>query len=181
MIFKHVRAREDSAIIDLKQLINNIKQPNPMQKQIIATSTLFTLSLSCDNSIKSARHNASTANKNDTPQQDSAKHKNYIEKTLETIPENLKPVFGYRFILTGDFDGDGKMEKLLEHFFSGLDNKMINTSNDTLNKRLEKELTEFKGLVKKIRTNKIQVIFKNGDAMEDTATIDLKRLKYKGQ
>lgn len=217
----------------------------------------------------------------------------------KAIAKELKPVFGYRFIISGDFDGDGKKEKLVEHFFSGIDNKETNkfydslsdysklvdltvekkpisfaisdnrtidtlhissggqllglsylknegdlngdgtdeisyvinwadwsnlntwyvmtlknhrwtklysfliwdqqlpdlpdtfnqygpfgleqkvvaTTNDTLNMQIEKEFREFKGLVKKIRTNKIQVIFRNDQAEEDTMIVDLKRLK----
>jgi hypothetical protein len=33
------------------------------------------------------------------------------------------PVLGYRFIIDGDFDGDGKQEKLIEHYVSLIDNK----------------------------------------------------------
>jgi hypothetical protein len=59
----------------------------------------------------------------------------------------------------------------------GLEQKIINTTNVTMNKRIEKELKDFKGLVKKVKTNKIQVIFKNNEAEEDTMIVDLKRLK----
>ena len=38
-------------------------------------------------------------------------------------PKRIKPVYGDRFIITGDFDGDGKKEKLTEHFISGINNK----------------------------------------------------------
>lgn len=40
------------------------------------------------------------------------------------------PVFGYRFIINGDFDGDGKPEKLIEHYISNLTNKEINKFYD---------------------------------------------------
>ena len=40
------------------------------------------------------------------------------------------PVFGYRFAITGDFDGDGKLEKLKEHYTSNLYNKEINKFYD---------------------------------------------------
>lgn len=36
------------------------------------------------------------------------------------------PVFGYRFVIRGDFDGDGKLEKLSERYISTIDNKEIN-------------------------------------------------------
>ncbi|GAB2833196.1 hypothetical protein GCM10027043_38960 [Ferruginibacter profundus] len=63
---------------------------------------------------------------------DSSKTKNTTEEILKTIPKYIKPVFGYRFIITGDFDGDGKKEKLIEHFFSGVDNKETNKFYDGL-------------------------------------------------
>jgi len=61
----------------------------------------------------------------------------------------------------------------------GLEQKIINTTNDTVNKRIEKELLDFKGLVKKVKTNKIQVIFRNDETEEDTMIVDLKQLKSK--
>ncbi|MGG9961194.1 hypothetical protein [Ferruginibacter sp. SUN106] len=57
---------------------------------------------------------------------DSSDIKNPLEEILKTIPKDIKPVFGYRFIISGDFDGDGKKEQLIEHFFSGVDNKETN-------------------------------------------------------
>ncbi len=218
------------------------------------------------------------------------------EDHSNTLPKNIKPVFGYRFILSGDFDGDGKKERLIEHFFSrlnnketnklydnlsdydqlvtltikkepysfvisdnesidtlrissrgqllglsylknegdlngdgteevsyvvnwadwstintchlvtyknkkwvelysfpiwdwqlpdlpetfnqyglfGLQQKTINTTNDTINARIEKELMAFKGLVKKIKQNTIQVIGQNDEAELDTMIVNLK-------
>jgi hypothetical protein len=68
----------------------------------------------------------------DTVKKDTAVNKNSIEEILKTIPPNIKPVFGYRFVIQGDFDGDGKKEKLTEHFFSGIDNKETNKFYDSL-------------------------------------------------
>lgn len=252
---------------------------------------------SCDTSTKKMQ-DKKTVSHIDTLQPDSSKKLNPLEETLKTIPKNIKPVFGYRFIVSGDYDGDGKKEKLIEHFFSGLDSKetnkfydslsdyfqlvaltvkkepvsfvisdnklidtlrissggqllglsylknegdlngdgtdevsyvvnmadwsssntwhlvtyrnkkwtelysfpiwdwqlpdlpetfnqyglfgleqkIINTTNDTINKRMEKELMDFKGLVKKIKKNKIQVVFRNDEAEEDTMFVNLKRL-----
>jgi len=42
------------------------------------------------------------------------------------------PVFGYRFVITGDFDGDGKKEKLIEHYYNGIENKETNKFYDGL-------------------------------------------------
>lgn len=55
----------------------------------------------------------------------------------------------------------------------GLEDKIIHTANDTINKQMEKELMGFKGLVKKMGTNKIQIIFRNKEAEEDTLIVDL--------
>jgi hypothetical protein len=213
--------------------------------------------------------------------------------------KELKPVLGHRFVITGDFDGDGKKETLTEHFISGIDHKetnkfyengnydtlvkltnqkkpycfiscdnkeiknleiatkqqlgiaymknegdldgdgadeisyvvdwadwssvnfcnvmtyknnkwkllytfeirdwqvpdlpqtynqysgfglqdrIVNTTNDTANKKIEKNLDDFKGFVKKIANNKIQIIHVNNEAAVDTTIIDLKKLPKK--
>ena len=271
-----------------------------MKTPLTITILISTLLFSCDNSTKKTQDKKRVSHV-DTLQLDSSKSRNPIEETLKNIPENIKPVLGYRFILTGDFDGDGKKENLIEHFYSLLDNKetnkfydslsnynqlvaltekkepysfvssdnrridtlhistddqllglsylknegdlngdgtdevsyvidwadwsswntwhlvtyknkkwtelysfpiwdwqlpnlpetfnqyglfgleqkIINTTNDTVNKRIEKELLDFKGLVKKVKTNKIQVIFRNDETEEDTMIVDLKQLKSK--
>jgi hypothetical protein len=59
----------------------------------------------------------------------------------------------------------------------GLEQKIINTTSDTINKQIEKELIDFKGLIKKVKTNKIQVIFRNEESEEDTMIVDLMPLK----
>ena len=267
-----------------------------MKTPLIIIISILTLLFSCDNSTKKSQE-GKTVSKVDTLQQDTSKN-NQLEETLKNIPKNIKPVFGYRFIIIGDFNGDGKKEKLIEHYFSsldnketnkfydslpeydqlvaltikkdpysflisdnnfidtlhisssgqllglsylknegdlngdgtdevsyvvnwadwsnlntwhlmtfknkrwqelysfpiwdwqlpnlpetfnqyglfGLENKIINTTNDTINQRLEKELNNFRGLVKKISTNKIQVIFRNEEADEDTLIVKLKRV-----
>lgn len=269
-----------------------------MKIPLIIILSVLTFLFSCDNSTNKSQ-DGNTVSKVDTLQIDTSKSKNQLEETLKTIPENIKPIFGYRFVISGDFDGDGKKEKLIEHYFSALDNKetnkfydsladysqlvdltikkkpysfvisdnksidtlhissseqllglsylknegdlngdgtdevsyvvnwadwsnlntwhlvtfknkkwqelysfsmrdwqlpdlpetfnqyggfgrediIINTTNDTVNKRLEKELKSFKGLVKKIVPNKIQVIYMNEEGEMDTIIIDLKKLK----
>lgn len=37
----------------------------------------------------------------------------------------MEPVFGYRFSIQGDFDGDGKIERLTEHYISGIDRNEV--------------------------------------------------------
>ena len=59
----------------------------------------------------------------------------------------------------------------------GLEDKVINTTNDTVNLQLEKELNSFKGLVKKIKTNKIRIDYRNDEGEESTKIVNLKRLK----
>lgn len=266
--------------------------------------SLFTILLpiifffSCQNSTnkKQDKKNISIT---DTLLQDTSKSKNAEDEILKTIPKNIQPVFGYRFIISGDFDGNGKKEMLIEHFYSGIDNKetnkfydslpnydqlvaltikkspysfvisdnkqidtlhisssaqllglsylknegdlngdgtddisyvvnwadwsnlntwhimtyknntwielysfpiwdwqipdlpqtfnqyglfgleqkIINTTNDSINKQIEKELLAYKGLVKKIKTNKIRVIYRNEEADEDTMFVILNQLK----
>ena len=46
--------------------------------------------------------------------------------TAASDTSDKKEVFGYRFVITGDFDGDGKTEQLTEHYFSSRDNKETN-------------------------------------------------------
>jgi hypothetical protein len=261
-----------------------------MKTHLIITLSILTLFFSCYTSEKKNLDIKTVS------QIDSSKTTNQFEEILKTIPKNIQPIFGYRFIINGDFNGDGKKEKLIEHFISkvdnketnklyegltdfeqlvaltfkketisfinsdnkqidtlfissngehlglsylknegdlngdgtdevsyvvdwadwsnintwhlvtyknnkwteiysfpiwdwqlpdlpetfkhyelfGLDNKIINPTYDSLNAQLEKELLEFKGLVKKIKTNTIQVIFSNDEADLDTMVVDLK-------
>ncbi len=67
-------------------------------------------------------------------------------------------------------------ETFSEFGLFGLEDKIIHTIKDTVNQRLTKELHEFPGFIKKIKKNKIQVRFRNDEAMEDTAIVDLKQL-----
>ncbi len=63
---------------------------------------------------------------------DSNKKEDWLTKTLKSIPTNLKLVFGHRFIIQGDFDGDGLKEILQEHYFSCKENKETNKFYDSL-------------------------------------------------
>jgi hypothetical protein len=49
--------------------------------------------------------------------------------------------------------------------------------NDTLNQRLQNELDNFSGFIKKIKNNIIQVKFINDDAEDDSVIVNLKRIK----
>ena len=55
-----------------------------------------------------------------------AQENNYEQEVLKTIPDNIEPVFGYRFVIKGDFNGDGTKETLTEHFCSAQDRKETN-------------------------------------------------------
>ncbi|MEO3403613.1 hypothetical protein AAFN85_06900 [Mucilaginibacter sp. CAU 1740] len=44
----------------------------------------------------------------------------------DTVTKKPRPVFGYRFVISGDFDGDGKPEKLIERFHDGITDKETN-------------------------------------------------------
>jgi|GEM_PF-607935 hypothetical protein len=48
------------------------------------------------------------------------------------IPKKLVPVAGYRFVITGDFNGDGKTDTLVEHYFNKLTGKETNKAFDSL-------------------------------------------------
>jgi hypothetical protein len=102
-----------------------------MKTLLVIPFFVLTLLISCESSTKKIQ-DKNTVSHIDTLQQDTSKPRNPIEETLNTIPKNIKPVLGYRFILSGDFDGDGKKEKLIEHFYSGLDNKETNKFYDSL-------------------------------------------------
>ena len=55
-----------------------------------------------------------------------------MEKTLRSVPINVRPVFGYRFVISGDFDGDGREDTLTEHYISSLDGRETNKFYDNL-------------------------------------------------
>ncbi len=76
-----------------------------------------------------------------------------------------------------DFQLPDLPETANQYGLFGLEDKVINIANDTNNQRIEKQMNEFKGLVQKLATNKIQVIYRNDEAEEDTMEIDLKMLK----
>jgi hypothetical protein len=55
-----------------------------------------------------------------------------LQEVLHSIPKDVKPVFGFRFVISGDFNGDHKKEQLIEHYFSGMDHKESNKFYDNL-------------------------------------------------
>lgn len=67
-----------------------------------------------------------------TIKRDTTATANRLEEVLKTIPPGIKPVPGYRFIIEGDFDGDGKLETLTEHYISLIDRQETNKYYDDL-------------------------------------------------
>jgi hypothetical protein len=49
-----------------------------------------------------------------------------ISNILKSIPPCIKPIFGYRFKVRGDFNGDGIFETFTEHFYSERDHRETN-------------------------------------------------------
>jgi hypothetical protein len=56
----------------------------------------------------------------------------YAEKILRTVPKNAKPILGNHFMITGDFDGDGRRDTLREHFVSMKNGGETNKFYDSL-------------------------------------------------
>ncbi len=50
-----------------------------------------------------------------SPKTDTCRNYTY----LDTLASDTTPVWGYRFVITGDFDGDRKVDTLTEHFLDG--------------------------------------------------------------
>ncbi|MDJ1496299.1 hypothetical protein QNI19_25400 [Cytophagaceae bacterium DM2B3-1] len=48
------------------------------------------------------------------------------DKKVESVSDSVKPVFGYRFHIQGDFNGDGHKEVLTEHFINGITHQETN-------------------------------------------------------
>ncbi len=67
---------------------------------------------------------------------DSARMSKISKDTLAArkayIPKVLVPVMGYRFVVTGNFKGDGKIDTLTEHYLSRLTGKETNKAYDSL-------------------------------------------------
>ncbi len=94
------------------------------------TLLLLTFLCSCDRHTKNQTDTISA--KTDSTKLDTSKKENWQDKVLKSIPKHLKPIFGYRFVIKGDFDGDGKKETLIEHFFSSKEKRETNKFYDSL-------------------------------------------------
>ena len=71
---------------------------------------MTTLLLACSSSPKITKREAGT-------ERDTILHINPF------MNDTVSPVYGYRFMIKGDFDGDQKDDTLREHFMSQLDNQ----------------------------------------------------------
>jgi hypothetical protein len=85
----------------------------------IALIFLWVTSLSC-NEPGSDYIDKGTINKISSSKQFYFQRERHEPTKSEIEKEELKigPVFGYRFVVEGDFDGDGRKENLTEHFYS---------------------------------------------------------------
>jgi hypothetical protein len=90
---------------------------------------LIALFFSCKNEPKNSSKEGTSPDSIET-------HNKTIEsrlrEVLQSIPKEVKAVFGYRFVISGDFNGDHKNEQLIEHYFSGMDHKESNKFYDNL-------------------------------------------------
>ena len=60
------------------------------------------------------------------------KKDNSLEDELKKIPKDTISALGYRFVIEGDFNGDGEKEKLIEHYYSQINNKETNKFYENL-------------------------------------------------
>ena len=80
---------------------------------------------------------------------------------------------------TWDFQLPDLPQTFNEYGVRRLENKIINTKNDSANKLIEKEFHSFRGLVKKLSKNHLQIIFRNDESDLDTAIINLSSISKK--
>ncbi len=61
-----------------------------------------------------------------------------VKDVVSSNVKSFNPIWGYRFKIKGDFNGDGKKETLEEHFFDGVNNKeTYKFCNDSINGEIE--------------------------------------------
>ena len=97
------------------------------KKSVFCICFVSLLVLSCKNGNKPAYRDEVV--KDSIKNTDSFPMENNVGKSAIG---GLTPVFGYRFVIEGDFDGDGKKEKLFEHYYSALDHKETNKFYENL-------------------------------------------------
>lgn len=67
-----------------------------------------------------------TQSQEDTTHNKKLKSQDLPAKIPESVSDSVKPIFGYRFHIQGDFNGDGHKEVLTEHFINGITHKETN-------------------------------------------------------
>jgi hypothetical protein len=77
---------------------------------------------------------------------DKQKPVNHTKPQVQTKSKSIYvkkpvPVWGYRFVITGDFNGDGKKDTLTEHYFSGITRKETNKFYDNADYDYDWEMT----------------------------------------
>jgi len=66
-----------------------------------------------------------------------------------------------------------------QYGIAGLENKIINTEDTVANRKIEKNLMNFKGFVKKVANHKIQIIYCTDDGQIDTIIVDIRKYHHK--
>lgn len=61
----------------------------------------------------------------------------------------------------------------------GLENKVINSTDTSANRKIEKNLNDFTGLIKKVANYKIQIIYSTDIAEIDTMVVDIRKHHHK--
>lgn len=100
------------------------------KKFVITFSILFTL-FSC-NTESTKEQTENIRCEKDTISSPIYMNSGNYRSIIEMVSKKIEPVVGYRFSITGDFDGDGKKENLVEHYVSGHDFKETNKFYENL-------------------------------------------------
>ncbi len=96
----------------------------------------------------------------------------------DTIPEDLTPVYGYRFKIKGDFNGDSTVEILTERFVSALDDQETNKFYMSVDIERLSELTIAKKPVSYVRCSNPKI--KDLQIAKDGQLLGLSYLKNEG-
>ncbi|HTB52214.1 MAG TPA: hypothetical protein VK718_05495 [Ferruginibacter sp.] len=105
-------------------------------KKYILVPYLFTFLFSCHNKVQQNKIKPVTVIhsiiKKDSLTEDSVQQTVHGRKLDSQYISTLKPIFGYRFVVTGNFKGDGKTDTVTEHYFDTEKNKETNKYYDSI-------------------------------------------------
>jgi hypothetical protein len=101
-----------------------------MKKLLILS--LLTMTILCGHSALHLPQHTILPCEDSTKVKSSDEGLSWLEKELRSVPKGIKPVPGYRFVIVGDFNGDGRRDTLVEHFVSLLDGMEANKLYDSL-------------------------------------------------